>query len=122
MQVEHDLPDLAELDVRLGRVVGARAPPHDVLLLLLREAPAERGRVAGEEGEDDERKGDGDDALDQEDPPPRTPAVGAVEVLGDGVRDQPVEGAGQGRHGRHDGTSRRVLGVLVPEGEIYRIR
>lgn len=105
MKVQHDPPDLVELDAGLGRVVRARAPPHDVLLLLVAEAPRQSRRAAGQQQQHDEGERDGGDALDQEDPSPGSPPVGPVEVLGDGVGDEPVEGARYRGHGGHDGAS-----------------
>lgn len=98
VEVAHGLRDLLVVHLGLGGVVGARAALHDVALLGLAEAPGEGARAAGQAEQDDEGEGHRHDALDQEDPLPRPPPVGPVQIHRDRVRDQPVEGPCERRH------------------------
>ena len=113
--VADDQQDLPREDLRLARVLCAAGAPDDQLLFLLGEAEFDPlGRV-WEEEQDDPGPSDGDDSFDQEDPPPRQPAVVAVDVLLDRVGDESVERASHGGHGEVDGSPGGKFIVGIPE-------
>lgn len=95
---------------------GAR---NDVRFLFGSEAEADAVGAGRQEGQHDKAKGNGQDALDEQDPAPGQPAMSAVKVLLDTVGNEAIEGTRERGRGEEDGAARGDLVVLVEEGEVY---
>lgn len=107
-----------QLVLAVADVVGSRGTGNNVGLLLGCEAKADLVRAGRQKGQANKRKGNGQDAFNQEDPAPRQAAVLAVQVLLDTVGNETIESTGHGGRAKEDGATCGNLIIPVEEGKV----